>query len=143
MRTRRVSHRTASARARAPSTLCEPAAHADVRAWRDAGRARRSADESRARRDVYRLYWNPNCFWLAGPEGDDAAHGIVGRNTYGHPIAWHHLDSEAAHSTAQLGQHFVAGVTLHTVKTATVNRHDCALHVYQIVLAQLLEVLSL
>src|SRR5206468_6702357 len=76
------------------------------------------------------------CPWLAGPEGDDAAHGIVGRNTYGHPIAWHHLDSEAAHPAAQLGEHLMAGITLHAVQPAAVHRHDSALHVDQIILAQ-------
>jgi hypothetical protein len=37
----------------------------------------------------------------------------------------------------------VAGITLHAVETAGVHRHDCALHINQIVLAQLLAVLSL
>jgi hypothetical protein len=36
----------------------------------------------------------------------------------------------------------VAGIALHAVETATVDRHDRALHINQIVLAQLLAVLS-
>jgi len=43
---------------------------------------------------------------------------------------------------AELGQHLVASVALHAVKSAAVNRHHGTLHVNQIVLAQLLEVLS-
>ena len=46
------------------------------------------------------------------------------------------LDAEAAHPAAELGEHFVAGVALHAVKPAAVDRHDGALHVNQIVLAQ-------
>ena len=42
--------------------------------------------------------------------------GIVRRDADGHAISWNDLDAEAAHSAAQLGQHFVAGVTLHTVQ---------------------------
>ena len=85
---------------------------------------------------VYRLFWNPNSIWLACTERDDAPDRVVWRNPHGHPVAWNHLDAEAAHAAAQLCEHFVAGITLHAVKTATVNRHDCALHVNQIVLAQ-------
>src|SRR5262249_46582641 len=59
------------------------------------------------------------------------------------PVARHHLDSEAAHPAAQLGQYFVAGVALHTVKSAAVYRHDSTLHINKIVLAQLLAFLSL
>ena len=70
---------------------------------------------NRAGRDVYRLCWNPNCFWLARPEGDDAPNGIVRRNADGHAISGNHLDSEAAHPAAELGEHFVAGIALHTV----------------------------
>jgi hypothetical protein len=36
----------------------------------------------------------------------------------------------------------VAGIALHAVETAAVDRHDRALHINQIVLAQLLAVLS-
>jgi hypothetical protein len=37
----------------------------------------------------------------------------------------------------------VPGVTLHAVQPATVNGHDRALHINQIILAQLLAVLSI
>ena len=52
------------------------------------------------------------------------------------------LDAEAAHSAAELGEHFVAGVALHAVEPAAVNRHHGALHIDEIVLAQLLAFLS-
>ena len=76
--------------------------------------------------------------WLARAERDDAPDGIVRRDADGHPIARNNFDTEAAHAAAELGQHFVAGVTLHAVKPAAVHGHDSALHVNQIVLAQLL-----
>jgi hypothetical protein len=75
-------------------------------------------------------------FWLAGPESDDAPDGIVRRYADGDAIPRNHFDAEAAHSSAELGQHFVAGVALHSVKTATVDGNHGALHVNQIVLAQ-------
>ena len=84
-----------------------------------------------------RLYWNSKQFWLASAEGNDASHGIVGRDAYRDAISGDYLDPEAAHAAAQLGQDFVAGVALHAVKTAAVNRHDRALHVDEIVLAQM------
>src|SRR3954471_13550587 len=74
----------------------------------------------------------------ASAEGDDAANGIVRRNADRDPVAGNHLDPEAAHPAAELSQHFVALVALHAVKAATVDRHDRALHIYQIILAQLL-----
>src|ERR1700730_3470320 len=75
---------------------------------------------------------------LAGAERDDAPDGVVRRNADGHPIARNDFDTEAAHSTADLGQPLVAGVTLHPVQPATVHGDDGALHVNQIILAQLL-----
>jgi hypothetical protein len=84
-----------------------------------------------------RLCWNSKQFWLASAEGNDASHGIVGRDAYRDAISRDYLDPEAAHAAAQLGQDFVAGVALHAVKTAAVNRHDRALHVDEIVLAQM------
>ena len=87
---------------------------------------------------VYGLYLNSNCLWLARPERDDAPDRIVRRNADGHAIARNDFDTEAAHSTAELGQHLVAGVTLHSVQPATVHGDDGALHVNQIILAQLL-----
>ena len=85
---------------------------------------------------AHRLCWNSNVFWLAGAEGDDAPDGIVRRDADGHAIARNHLDAEAAHSAAELGQHLVAGVALHAVQPAAVHRHHGALHVNEIVLAQ-------
>jgi hypothetical protein len=73
---------------------------------------------------------------LASAEGDDAADRVVGRNAYRHSIAGHYLDSEAAHSAAQLCQNLMPLVTLDTVKASAVHSHDGALHVNQIVLAQ-------
>ena len=75
-------------------------------------------------------------FWLAGSEGDDTPDRIVRRHADGHAISGNDLDAEAAHSAAELGKHFVAGVTLHAVKTATVNRYHRALHINEIVLTQ-------
>src|SRR5207245_4292131 len=82
-------------------------------------------------------------FWLACAEGNDAPDRIVRRDADGHAISRNDLDAEAAHSAAELGQHFVAGVALHTIESAAVNRHHRALHVDKIVLAQLLAILSL
>ena len=82
------------------------------------------------------LCWNSNVFWLASPEGDNAPDGIVRRHADGHAIPGDDLDAEAAHPAAQLGQDFMASVTLHTVQPAAVDRYDCALHVNEIVLAQ-------
>jgi hypothetical protein len=87
---------------------------------------------------VDRLYLSSNCLWLAGPECDDAPDRVVRRNSHGHAITRDDFDTEAAHSAAKLGEHFMAGVTLHAIKPATVHGDDCALHVNQIILAQLL-----
>ena len=87
---------------------------------------------------VYRLYWSSNCLWLARAERDDAPDGVVRRNADCHTIPGNDFDTEAAHSTTELGQHLVAGVTLHSVEPATVHGDDGALHVNQIILAQLL-----
>ena len=77
-------------------------------------------------------------FWLARAERDDAPDGVVRRNADGHAIARNDFDTEAAHSAAELRQHFVAGITLHPVQPTTVHGDDSALHVNQIILAQLL-----
>ena len=88
-------------------------------------------------------YWNSNCVsWLACAEGNDAADRIVRRDADGDSIARDYLDPKAAHSAAELGQNFVAGVTLHAVKSAAVHGNHSALHINEIVLAQLLAVLS-
>ena len=75
-------------------------------------------------------------FRLARSEGDDASDGIVGRDAYGHAISRDNFDAEAAHAAAELGQHFMAGVALNSVKAAAVNSHYRTLHVDEIVLAQ-------
>ena len=85
---------------------------------------------------VGRLNQGSNCMWLAGTERDDAPDGIVRGNADRHTISRDNLDAEAAHPAAQLGKHFVAGVALHAVKTAAVDRDHRPLHVNQIVLAQ-------
>jgi len=77
----------------------------------------------------YQLCSNSNCFGLAGSEGDDAPDRIVRRHADGHAISRNHLYAEAAHSAAELGEHFVAGVTLHAVKPAAVDCDYRALHV--------------
>jgi hypothetical protein len=75
---------------------------------------------------------------LASAEGDDAANRIVGRYAYRDAISGHHLDSKAAHPAAQLGKHLVALVALHSIQPTAMDRHNRALHVDQIILAQLL-----
>src|SRR5262249_52558156 len=104
---------------------------------------RRAAVHGLARVDrgglpLCQLCSSSNRFWLACSEGDDAANGIVWRNADGHAVARDYLDAEAAHSAAELGQHLVACITLHAVKTAAVDRDHGALHINQIILAQLL-----
>jgi hypothetical protein len=84
----------------------------------------------------YRLCLNSICLWLARAKGDDAPDWIVRRNADGHAISWNHLDAKAAHPAAELGENLVAGIALHAVETAAMNRHHRALHVYEIVLAQ-------
>ena len=73
---------------------------------------------------------------LSGPEGDDAADWVVGRYADRDAITRNNFDPEAAHTAAQLCEHFVARVALHAIQAAGVNGHDSALHVYQIVFTQ-------
>ena len=75
--------------------------------------------------------------YSASAERDDAADGIVRGDADGHAIAGYHLDPEAAHPAAQLGEHFVTRVYLHTIQTAAMNGDDGALHINEIVLAQI------
>ena len=84
------------------------------------------------------VVWEFKTVFLASTEGDDSADRVVGGNPDSHTIAWNHLDSEAAHPAAQLGEHLVALVALHAVQAAAVNRYHGTLHVNQIILAQLL-----
>ena len=103
----------------------------------------RADDHGRGRADrgglpLCQLCSSSNRFWLAGSEGDDAPDGIVWRNADGDAIARDYLDAEAAHSAAELGQHLMACIALHPVKTAAVDRNHGALHINEIILAQLL-----
>ena len=74
---------------------------------------------------------------LASAECDDAADGIVRRYTDGHPVPGDHLDAEAAHPAAQLGQHFVARIHLHAIQAAAVNGYHRALNINEVILAQI------
>jgi len=78
----------------------------------------------------------------ASAEGDDAANGIVRGDANRHAITWNYLDPETTHTAAQLRKHFVALVAVHAVKATAVDRHDRALHINQIVLAQMLSFLQ-
>jgi hypothetical protein len=73
---------------------------------------------------------------LSGAESDDAADRVVWGYADGDSVTWNDFDSEAAHPAAQLRQHFMAGIALHAVQTARVNRNNGSLHIYQIVFAQ-------
>jgi hypothetical protein len=73
---------------------------------------------------------------LSRPEGDDAAHRIVGGYADGDAITWNYFDSEAAHAAAQLREYFVSRITLHAIEPAREDRDYRALHVDQIVFAQ-------
>jgi hypothetical protein len=84
------------------------------------------------------LYVNSKSWFLASAEGNDAPDRIVWGDANRYSIPRHHLDSETAHAAAQLGKHLMALVTLDTIQPPTVYRHDRALHVNQIILAQLL-----
>ena len=99
-------------------------------------RARRRGD--RGCLNLCQLSSNSNCVWLARAEGDDAPDRIVRRDTNGHAIPGNYLDAEAAHSAAELGQHLMSCVALHTVEPTAVHRDHGALHINEIILAQLL-----
>ena len=99
--------------------------------------------DARARRRADRGCLNPcqwssnsNCLWLACAEGDDAPDRIVRRDANRHPIARDYLDAEAAHAAAELGQHLMSCVALHTVESAAVHRDHGALHINEIILTQ-------
>jgi len=81
-------------------------------------------------------------FWLAGAECDDPADRIVWRYADGYSVSGNYFDAKSAHTTAELRQDLVAGIALHTVQPAAVHRDNGALHVNQIILAQLLAFLS-
>ena len=81
-------------------------------------------------------------FWLACSEGDDSPDRVVRRNADGHAVTRYYFDAKAPHAAAELSEHFVPGVALHSVKTAAVNRYHGSLHVDEIVLAQTPAILS-
>ena len=97
---------------------------------------RRRAD--RGCLDPCQVCSSSNCVWLACAEGDDAPDRIVRRDANGHTIARDYLDAEAAHAPAELGQHLMSCVALHAVKPPAVHRDHGALHINEIILAQLL-----
>src|SRR5437868_3745162 len=111
-------------------------ARASARSMRGGEAARVAlARAARGRADVvprggangsYQLCWNSNGSGLARAERDNAPDRIVRRDADGHAIPRNYLDAEAAHAAAQLGEHFMASVTLHTVQPAAVNRNHCA-----------------
>ena len=73
---------------------------------------------------------------LPRAKGDDASHGVIRRDTDGHPIARNHLDAEAPHPSAQLCENFVPCVALDAIQTPGVDGDDRTLHVDEIVFAQ-------
>ena len=83
---------------------------------------------------------NSNCCGLASAEGNDAPDGVVRRDANRHAITRNDFDSKAAHSAAELREYFVAGIALHAVKSAAVHGDHGALHVDEIVLAQIAKV---
>ena len=110
-----------------------------VRRRSECARNRRAVRASGARVVVVDcLYWNSTlfCFWLARAEGNDAPDGIVRRHADGHAISRNNFYAEAAHSAAELSQHFVACVALDAIKAARMHGDYGSLHVYQVVFAQ-------
>ena len=97
----------------------------------------RAAGRRRCRPGLFDcVVWEFKRDYLASAEGDDAADRIVWGNADGDAVAGHYLDAEAAHPAAQLCKHLVALITLHAIQAAAVHRHDGALHINQIILAQ-------
>ena len=121
--------------ARAPAPAASQAQDAMDRAIHDA-RVRGWVAGGREVDGVYGLYWNSNCLWLAGAERDDAADRVVRGNPNRDAVAGNHFDAKAAHTAAQLGEHFMPGVALNSIKPSAVHRHYRSLHVDQIVFAQ-------
>jgi len=79
---------------------------------------------------------NIDIFSLTGTERDDAANRVVRGNPNRDAVAGNHFDAKAAHTAAQLGEHFMPGVALNSIKPSAVHRHYRSLHVDQIVFAQ-------
>ena len=77
-----------------------------------------------------------NSVELAGPESDNAPDGIVRRDANRHSISGDDFDPKAAHPAAELGEHLVSGIALHSVKATAMHSDDGTLHVDEVVLAQ-------
>ena len=67
--------------------------------------------------------------YLTRAECDDATDWIVGGNAYRHAITRYNFDTEAPHTAAQLGEHFVPGIALDAIETSAVHCYDRSLHV--------------
>jgi hypothetical protein len=67
--------------------------------------------------------------YLSCAEGDDAADRIVGRDANRHAVTGDDFDAEAPHPAAQLGEHFMTGITLDPIQPAGMHRHHRSLHV--------------
>jgi hypothetical protein len=66
---------------------------------------------------------------LSRAEGNDAADRIVRRDANRHAVTGNDLDAETPHPAAQLGEHFMTGITLHSIQPAGMHRHYGSLHV--------------
>jgi hypothetical protein len=77
-----------------------------------------------------------NQIWLSCAEGDDSANRVIRGDADGDAVTRHNLDAETPHATAQLGQHLMARIALHSIQPAGMNGYDRSLHIYEIVLAQ-------
>jgi hypothetical protein len=82
------------------------------------------------------------CCGLASAERDDSSDRVVRRNANRYTIARNDFDAKAAHAAAELREHFVAGVALDAVEAAAMDGYHSALHVDEIVLAQIAKFLS-
>jgi hypothetical protein len=90
---------------------------------------RRQAPEELANSDRQTYLEKDRLRGLSSSERDDAPNRIVGRNTDCHSIAGHDLDAKSAHPAAQLGEHLMTRIALHTVKAPAVDGHNGALHI--------------
>ena len=77
-----------------------------------------------------------NSLELASPESDNAPDRIVRRDANRHSISGDDFDPKAAHPAAELGEHLVSGIALHSVKATAMHSDDGTLHVDEVVLAQ-------
>jgi hypothetical protein len=74
--------------------------------------------------------------WLPRTESDDAANGVIRRDTDGHPIAGHDFDAESPHPSAQLCENLVPCVALDSIEPPGMDGDDRTLHIYEIVFTQ-------